>query len=108
MHDTPAKNLFKRDRRAFSHGCVRLAQPREMAAAVLGSDVNQVASRLAGGGNNRQQLSREIPVYVAYFTAWPNDEGKVQFFGDVYGRDKALAKAMKMEAATREKARGVL
>ena len=108
MHDTPSKNLFQRDRRAFSHGCVRLAEPRAMAAAVLGSNVNHVASRLAGGANNKQKLKREIPVYVAYFTAWPNNDGKVQFFSDVYGRDKALDKAMKMEADTREKARGIL
>ncbi len=108
MHDTPAKSLFRRDRRAFSHGCVRLAQPRAMAAAVLGSNEGHIASRLAGGSNNKQQLSKEIPVYVAYFTAWPDDEGKVMFYGDVYGRDTALGKAMNMEAAMRLKARGVL
>ncbi len=108
MHDTPAKSLFRRDRRAFSHGCVRLAQPRAMAAAVLGSNEGHIASRLASGANNKQQLSQEIPVYVAYFTAWPDDDGKVLFYGDVYGRDTALGKAMNMEAATRLKARGVL
>ena len=79
-----------------------------MAAAVLGSDVNQVASRLRGGANNKQQLKRQIPVYVAYFTAWPNNDGDVKFFDDVYGRDNALGKAMKMEADVRERARGVL
>jgi len=107
MHDTPAKSLFSRDRRAFSHGCVRLSQPRAMAAAVLGSDISSVESRLYGGENNQQRLNKEIPVYVAYFTAWPNDGGKVQFYNDVYGRDAALGRAMKLEASTREQARNV-
>lgn len=107
MHDTPAKSLFKRDKRAFSHGCVRLAEPRKMAAAVLGTTIDQVEDRLFGGANNRQKLSAKIPVYVSYFTAWPNEAGKVNYYGDMYGRDKALAKAMAMEAEAREKAKEV-
>ena len=101
------KSLFKRNTRAFSHGCVRLAEPRRMAAAVLGSSVNSIASRLADGENKQQRLKRKVPVYVAYFTAWPNSSGKVDYFGDVYGRDKALAKAMAIEAKVRASARGV-
>ena len=77
-----------------------------MAAAVLGTDVNHVASKLAGGRNKQQKLQKQIPVYVAYFTAWPDDEGNVQFYSDIYGRDKALAKAMRMEAQERQLARG--
>lgn len=76
---------------------MRLADPRGMAAAVLGTNVDNVASRLAGGRNKKQQLKREVPVYVSYFTAWPNDSGKVQFYGDIYGRDKALKKALQMK-----------
>ncbi|MGI9366289.1 MAG: L,D-transpeptidase family protein [Rhizobiaceae bacterium] len=107
MHDTPAKNLFSRDQRAFSHGCVRLADPRAMAAAVLGSDKVEVAYQLSDGRNKKQQLSREIPVYVAYFTAWPDADGKVQYYDDIYGRDEALGKAMQIERDTRERARDV-
>ena len=107
MHDTPAKQLFKKDKRAFSHGCVRLADPRAMAAAVLGTNVSNVASRLAGGRNKKQQLPREVPVYVSYFTAWPDANGKVQFYSDMYGRDKALKEAMRLEADVRERASNV-
>ncbi len=106
MHDTPAKSLFKRGKRAFSHGCVRLAEPRKMAAAVLGTGINTIRDRLYGGENNQQRLKNKVPVYVAYFTAWPNIDGKVKYFGDMYGRDKALAKAMLIENKARAKARG--
>ena len=102
MHDTPAKNLFSRTNRAFSHGCVRLADPRGMAAAVLGSDVNHVASKLSSGRNNKQNLDKKIPVYVAYFTAWPDENGQVKFYNDMYGRDDALSKAMKADIGERD------
>lgn len=93
MHDTPAKNLFGRDSRAFSHGCVRLEDPRAMAAAVLGKSREHVASQL-GGYEQVEQLTEKVPVYVAYFTAWPSDEGVVDFHPDVYERDKYLRRAV--------------
>ena len=105
MHDTPAKSLFKRDKRAFSHGCVRLAEPRAMAAAVLGSDIGSISAKISTGANGTQKLKRKIPVYVAYFTAWPESDGSVKFFDDMYGRDKALEKAMEKEQKARAKAR---
>lgn len=94
MHDTPARNLFSRDRRAFSHGCVRLQNPREMAAAVLGKNVSYIGEQIAQGKNLVEQVGGNIPVYVAYFTAWPDDNGKVGYHGDIYGRDAHLAKAL--------------
>ncbi|MFZ1814166.1 MAG: L,D-transpeptidase family protein [Rhizobiaceae bacterium] len=93
MHDTPARNLFSRDSRAYSHGCIRLHKPREMAAAVLGKDVGYIGTRL-GQGHGSDEVGGRIPVYVAYFTAWPDADGKVEYFADVYGRDEALAKAI--------------
>lgn len=93
MHDTPSKSFFKRDMRALSHGCVRLAEPRKMAAAVLGISEADVGSRIAQGKNAAIPVTADIPVYVAYFTAWPNKDGKVEFFDDVYGRDEAVMKA---------------
>lgn len=93
MHDTPNKSLFERDTRAFSHGCVRLQKPREMAAAVLNWPVRRVAGRVAEG-HSKADVNRDIPVYVGYFTAWPDDMGKVSYSGDVYGRDKHLKKAL--------------
>ncbi len=92
MHDTPARDLFKKDFRAFSHGCVRLAEPRAMAAAVLGKPISHVEQMLAGG-HGQDELQQKFPVYVAYFTAWPTDDGKVEYFADIYGRDEAVIKA---------------
>ncbi|MEL6505148.1 MAG: L,D-transpeptidase family protein [Pseudomonadota bacterium] len=107
MHDTPAKSLFKRNKRAYSHGCVRLAEPRKMAAAVLGTSMDQIEDRLLGGVNNRLNLPTKVPVYVSYFTAWPTEAGQMKYYGDIYGRDKALGKAMEMEAKARAKAKQV-
>ena len=100
MHDTPQKALFNRDARAFSHGCVRLQQPREMAAAVLGTDVGYIESKLAKG-HSTEKIPGKIPVYVAYFTAWPNKDGVVEYFADVYSRDERVLKALEKTATVR-------
>lgn len=93
MHDTPAKNLFARDSRAYSHGCVRLEDPRAMAAAVLGKSVDHVRAQL-GGYEQVEKLDAKVPVYVGYFTAWPNDDGVIDYHPDVYERDKYLGRAL--------------
>lgn len=93
MHDTPAKSLFERESRAFSHGCIRLHDPRAMAAAVLGWDREQVVERLKGG-HGQEDLPAKIPVYVTYFTAWPDGSGQVNYVPDVYNRDSYMLKAM--------------
>lgn len=99
MHDTPDKHLFARDNRALSNGCIRLADPRAMAAAVLGWDRSDVASRLERP-HSRENLKVKVPVYVAYFTAWPDAGGKVEYFNDVYARDdKVIAARNKVEAS---------
>ncbi|MBO0346289.1 L,D-transpeptidase family protein [Roseibium sp. CAU 1637] len=95
MHDTPSKSLFKRDARALSHGCVRLQDPRAMAAAVLGKSREYVSGQVAQGQNHQDKVAGNIPVYVSYFTAWPDDNGKVDFFNDVYDRDLKLSEAIK-------------
>jgi murein L,D-transpeptidase YcbB/YkuD len=94
MHDTPSKSFFKKDDRALSHGCVRLADPRKMAAAVLGTTVEDVGKRIAGGRNTGVSVPEKIPVYVAYFTAWPNKDGTVEYFHDVYDRDMYMDRAL--------------
>jgi murein L,D-transpeptidase YcbB/YkuD len=93
MHDTPSKSFFNRDNRALSHGCVRLADPRRMAAAVLGTSIDDVGKEIAGGRNKALQVPVKVPVYVAYFTAWPNKDGVVQYFNDVYERDMYMNRA---------------
>ena len=100
MHDTPQKALFEQDMRAFSHGCVRLANPRGMAAAVLGTDVDYIAEKLKQG-HSSEKVTRKIPVYVAYFTAWPTLSGKVEYFHDVYARDERLKTAIAKTDAVR-------
>ncbi len=95
MHDTPAKSLFKKQHRAFSHGCVRLHDPQAMAAAVLGTSKGHINSRIAPGKNKTEYLSTKVPVYVSYFTAWPQEDGTVKYFNDMYGRDSHLMKAFK-------------
>ncbi len=94
MHDTPSKSFFKKDQRALSHGCVRLADPRRMAAAVLGTTVEDVAKEIAGGRNKGVSVPQKIPVYVSYFTAWPNKDGSVEYFDDVYERDMYMGRAL--------------
>jgi murein L,D-transpeptidase YcbB/YkuD len=100
MHDTPAKNLFQRDNRAYSHGCVRLEDPRAMAAAVLGKSREYVASQL-GGGEKGEKVSEKIPVFISYFTAWPNDAGQVEYHPDMYKRDMYLGRALEAVAKAR-------
>ena len=95
MHDTPSKSYFNRDMRALSHGCVRLAEPRVMAAAVMGTTVEEIGKQIASGQNRAVQVPQKIPVYVSYFTAWPNKDGVIEYFDDVYGRDGHTAKAFK-------------
>ncbi|WP_184354870.1 L,D-transpeptidase family protein [Rhizobium sp. BK602] len=94
MHDTPQKSFFKKDMRALSHGCVRLADPRAMAAAVLSTTVDDVAKQIATGQNKAVAVPQKFPIYIAYFTAWPNKDGVVQYFNDVYDRDAATQKAL--------------
>lgn len=93
MHDTPDRHLFSRENRALSNGCIRLEDPRGMAAAVLGWDRERIDARLTQP-HSRQNLDVKVPVYVAYFTAWPQQDGTVAYFNDVYGRDGHIRDAI--------------
>ncbi|MES0882137.1 L,D-transpeptidase family protein [Roseibium sp. SCP14] len=105
MHDTPAKSLFKKDMRAYSHGCIRLHDPKAMAAAVLGKSKDYVTSRISEGRNEQEKVAGDIPVYVSYFTAWPEMDGSIAYYSDVYDRDRYLLKALEKTEAARAKAR---
>ncbi|MEP1934581.1 MAG: L,D-transpeptidase family protein [Roseibium sp.] len=105
MHDTPSKSLFKKDARAFSHGCVRLHDPKAMAAAVLGKSKGYVTDRISAGRNEQEKVQGDIPVYVSYFTAWPELDGGIGYYTDVYDRDRHLLKALEKTEDARAKAR---
>jgi len=97
MHDTPAKSLFSRNRRAFSHGCVRLSQPYGMLEAVasVDSSINMKKSDLILKGKKKSyfSLKEKIPVDITYLTAWVDSKGVLQFRDDVYGYDEMQLKA---------------
>ena len=93
MHDTPSRELFDRDERAFSHGCVRVQNPREFAQVLLGWDSIKVDENVEGRKSQSVKLQAKVPVHITYFTAWPDETGKIQYFNDIYGRDKTLENA---------------
>ncbi|WP_246739450.1 L,D-transpeptidase family protein [Martelella sp. HB161492] len=102
MHDTPQKEFFSRDMRALSHGCVRLSDPNKMAAAVLGVPVSDIEANIAGGENHQVDVPHQFPVYLTYFTAWPDANGEVQYYNDVYDRDMYLGRAISATTDVRE------
>jgi murein L,D-transpeptidase YcbB/YkuD len=94
LHDTPQDNLFKKDVRAFSHGCIRLEKPAELAAFVLGWDRAKVDEAMNGSRDDqRVNLPKPIPVYITYFTAYGRD-GQLYFGSDVYNRDETMIDAV--------------
>lgn len=94
LHDTPADQLFSRTSRAFSHGCIRLERPRDLAyllgEKLAGKSPRQIDALTATGDEQWIKLRKKIPVYILYFTTWVDDDGTVRFHHDVYGLDKAL------------------
>jgi murein L,D-transpeptidase YcbB/YkuD len=98
LHDTPAKTLFSQARRCFSHGCVRLEKPLALADLLLhdepGWSMERVDKTLDTEQNFHIRLTRPMPVYLVYWTAWVDNEGTIQFRSDVYGRDERLEAAL--------------
>ena len=94
LHDTPNHELFEKDVRAFSHGCIRLEKPDELAQWVLGWPADKVEQAMRDGPDDRGvKLPRKIPVYITYFTAFINN-GQLYFGNDLYGRDDKLVPAV--------------
>jgi murein L,D-transpeptidase YcbB/YkuD len=98
LHDTPSKSLFERTVRSFSHGCIRVQNPRRLAEVLLeGQDdwtAEEIDRAIATGRKRIVSLDRPIQVHITYLTAWVNKDGSVHFRKDVYGRDDALAGAL--------------
>jgi len=93
MHDTQAKSLFKRKKRAYSHGCIRLSEPQRLLKHLSDGYTSQgfaaVQKRSDTQKTNYISLSRQIPVHIVYFTAYVDEDGVLRFFDDVYGFDKS-------------------
>ena len=101
MHDTPQKGLFGQSFRALSHGCMRLEQPRKLAEVILAEDKGWSSDKVGNmysGGGNEVSLSKPVPVYLTYFTARVDENGKVQKYGDIYGHDERLMSALQGRA----------
>ncbi|NND49508.1 MAG: L,D-transpeptidase family protein [Rhizobiales bacterium] len=97
LHDTPSKSLFARAVRSFSHGCVRVQNPRDFGAVLLaeqGWSREEIDGVVASGERKVVNLERPIRVHITYLTAWVNKDGSVHFRDDIYGRDETLAKAL--------------
>ena len=98
LHDTPAKSLFAREVRAFSHGCIRLQQPFEFAYTLLARQEQDPEgffhSQLRTGRETQVDLKQPIPVHIIYRTAFTNAKGPVQYRRDIYGRDAKIWQAM--------------
>jgi murein L,D-transpeptidase YcbB/YkuD len=99
MHDTPAKKLFNRTKRAFSHGCIRLHKPRELLKtfAKYNSNVDFQKSQKILKGKKRASLTlkERVPIDVIYLTAWVDYDGKLQFRNDIYGYDEMQLKSFR-------------
>jgi L,D-transpeptidase YcbB len=98
MHDTPATELFSKSRRDFSHGCIRLERPADLAAWVLRDNPGWTPDRIrtAMNGSTTQQvnLAHPIPVLIVYATVIVLEDGLVHFYDDIYGHDETLEKVL--------------
>jgi L,D-transpeptidase YcbB len=96
LHSTPSQSLFSRSRRDFSHGCIRVEDPKALAEWVLRNNPGWTRERIEAAfqAQKEQQvnLARTIPVLIVYGTAIAKEDGQVFFFDDIYGNDKALTK----------------
>jgi murein L,D-transpeptidase YcbB/YkuD len=98
LHDTPSKNLFSRSNRAFSHGCIRVADPLFLSKYLLRDEPEwteeKIVAAMHKGKERYVQLKETVPVFIAYLTAWVSGEGALQFREDIYKRDERLAKTI--------------
>lgn len=98
LHDTPARELFAQPERSFSSGCIRIEKPLELAAQLLRDparwNVATLAAALEDPRTRRIDLPQRVPILLLYLTAFPDEDGRVQFRRDVYDRDAAVVAAL--------------
>lgn len=102
MHHTPATELFSRSRRDFSHGCIRVEEPVDLARFVLANDPawdeTRIRQAMDLGRSNTTRLQQPVPVVIAYSTVMARDNGKIYFYSDIYGHDERLARALEQRS----------
>jgi L,D-transpeptidase YcbB len=100
FHDTPVKSLFKFDKRAYSHGCIRLAEPAKLANYLLKNSPEWTPERIReamhSGSQQVVHLLHPVPVYITYFTAWVDQDDVLNFREDIYGHDSGGARKVAM------------
>jgi murein L,D-transpeptidase YcbB/YkuD len=110
LHDTPEKSLFTREKRDFSHGCIRLQQPFEFAYTLLSRQEKDPQSffkaRLDTGRETVVPLEQPVPVHIIYRTAFTRANGHIQYRRDVYGRDAKIWKALVKAGVSRNAVQG--
>lgn len=98
FHDTPNRNLFAATNRSFSHGCIRLGEPKKLAEYLLRNDTtyntNKVDSLMHLPKEKWVTLPKSIPVFIVYFTAWVDKNGQLNFRNDIYGHDKKMSEKL--------------
>src|SRR5258705_5775382 len=101
LHDTPAKSLFEKDKRAYSHGCIRLKEPEKFANYVLRNQSEwtpeKISEAMNSGDEKYVKVKDPIPVVITYYTAWVDDNGRLNFREDIYGHDERLTEKMFIE-----------
>ncbi|MEO7263650.1 MAG: L,D-transpeptidase family protein [Ferruginibacter sp.] len=94
LHDSPAKSLFGETSRAFSHGCIRVEEPKKLAMYLLRNDGAWTEEKISAAMNAEKEryvtLNQPLPVFIAYFTSWVDRAGKLNFRKDIYQRDDRL------------------
>lgn len=99
LHDTPSRNLFAEDARAFSSGCIRLERPLDLAELLLGDNEafprTEIDRIIEQGREQTVSLPRPIPVHLLYWTVWVDDTGTLQFRDDIYGRDQPVLQELR-------------
>jgi murein L,D-transpeptidase YcbB/YkuD len=107
LHDTPSKSLFGATNRAFSHGCIRVENPRKLAIYLLRKEAewneDKIDNTLKTDNDITIKVKPTIPVYIAYFTAWVDNTGQLNFRNDLYHLDEKLSKEIFGEPDMRDK-----
>ena len=102
LHDTPERNIFSRENRRISHGCIRVQNPRQLAALIMQEPIDTIDQGIATGNTTRNQLSSPVPVFVVYETAFVDTDGTLQFTPDFYSRDAEIWRQLQRRPQERE------